>query len=135
MLYCIEEWLKTIEGSYLPGKFKIWCYQFGMLPRLQEMPMSTVEAIRKVSKSSRMWLGAPPGLSNTTLYRKSTNMSLPVSAVTGENKLAKVRALLTYRETRDSKVKFAGVEVGTGKKGERIQHYKRQKAGEDTSRL
>ena len=43
-------------------------------------------------------------------------MSLPVSALTEEDKLAQVRALLDYRESRDPKVKFAGVEVRTGKK-------------------
>ena len=42
-------------------------------------------------------------------------MSLPVSAVSDEYKLAKLRALLTCRESRDPKVKFAGVEVKTGK--------------------
>lgn len=29
-----EEWLRKIEKSGLPGKFKAWLYQHGLLPRL-----------------------------------------------------------------------------------------------------
>ena len=29
-----EEWLKRIDKSQLPGKFKTWLYQHGLLPRL-----------------------------------------------------------------------------------------------------
>lgn len=29
-----EEWLRRVEKSGLPGKFKAWLYQHGLLPRL-----------------------------------------------------------------------------------------------------
>jgi hypothetical protein len=31
----LEEWVKLINSSDLPGKFKVWIYEFDMLPRLQ----------------------------------------------------------------------------------------------------
>lgn len=34
MLSQAEEWLKALERSGLTGKYKVWCYQHGILPRL-----------------------------------------------------------------------------------------------------
>ena len=46
-------WLEKIEKSDLPGKFKAWCFQDGVLPRIMwplmvyEVPMSKVEAMKR----------------------------------------------------------------------------------------
>ena len=46
-------WLEKIEKSDLPGKFKAWCFQHGVLPRIMwplmvyEVPMSKVEAMKR----------------------------------------------------------------------------------------
>jgi len=67
-----EEWLKKIDKSKLPGKFKTWLYQHGLLPRLlwlftmYELPMTAVEGIeRKTNKHLRRWLGIPPSFSRS----------------------------------------------------------------------
>ena len=53
----VEEWMRRIEKSGLPGKFKAWLYQHGLLPRLMwlltvyEVPMTCVEGVeRKINK-------------------------------------------------------------------------------------
>ncbi len=118
-----EKWLKQIENNLLPGKYKVWCYQFGLLPRLQwpmlvyDMPSSTAEELdRKVARYLRKWLGAPPGLASQALFSKSAKMPLPLSSVVEEYKTTKVRALMTLRSSRDPKIQEAKSEVRTGKK-------------------
>ena len=45
------EWPKAIDKTELPGNFKVWCYQYGLLTRLQwplliyNIPLSTAEAL------------------------------------------------------------------------------------------
>ncbi|VDI43606.1 Hypothetical predicted protein [Mytilus galloprovincialis] len=63
----VVEWLKKVDKSGLPGKFKAWIYQHGLLPRLTwllmiyEMTATTVESIeRKINSHLRRWLGVPP---------------------------------------------------------------------------
>jgi hypothetical protein len=47
----VEKWMKFINSSDLPGKFKLWIYQFGILQRLQwpmlvyNMTSSTAEKL------------------------------------------------------------------------------------------
>ena len=47
------EGLKNVDKSKLPGKFKIWCLQFGLYPRLiwpltmYEVALSRMEIIEK----------------------------------------------------------------------------------------
>ena len=61
-----EEGLASIQRSNLPGKFKVWCLQFGLYPRLAwplliyDVALSRVEIIeQKCSKFIRKWLGLP----------------------------------------------------------------------------
>ena len=48
-----EEWLKKIDKSGLPGKYKAWCYQHGTLTRLlwplliYDVPLTEVESLEK----------------------------------------------------------------------------------------
>ena len=51
-----EEWMRKIDRSGLPGKYKAWCYQHGVLPRLlwplmiYDEPLTIVEKMeRKIS--------------------------------------------------------------------------------------
>lgn len=61
--------------SMLLGKLKLWCLQFGLLPRLM-WPLAVVDILlTKVEKMERMigscvrkWLGAPQCLNNISLY-------------------------------------------------------------------
>ncbi len=56
--------LESINKTMLPGRLKLWCLQFGLLPRLMwpltiyEVPISKVEKLeRVVSKFAKKWLG------------------------------------------------------------------------------
>ncbi len=55
--------LESINKTMLPGRLKLWCLQFGLLPRLMwpltiyEVPISKVEKLeRVVSKFAKKWL-------------------------------------------------------------------------------
>lgn len=59
-----EDWVRRIKKSGLPGKFKAWLYQHGLLPRLMwlltayEVPTTSVErVVRKSNKYLRKRLG------------------------------------------------------------------------------
>ena len=67
-------WMKATDKSGLPGRFKTWCFQYGVLPRIlwplliYEVPMSTVEELeRKITTFLRQWLGVPRSFSNIGL--------------------------------------------------------------------
>ncbi|KAJ3609088.1 hypothetical protein NHX12_023615 [Muraenolepis orangiensis] len=55
----LDGWLKSVDKSGLPGKFKAWVYQHGILPRIlwplvYAVPISTVETLeRRVIYRSR----------------------------------------------------------------------------------
>ena len=70
-----EEGLKKIDDSKLPGKYKIWCLQFGLYPRLgwplliYEVALSRVEVIeRRCNIHIRKWLGLPKMTNNSAMY-------------------------------------------------------------------
>ena len=118
-----SEWLSTIDKSSLPGKFKAWIYQHGLLPRIlwpllvYEFTMTTIEEYeRKISGYIRRWLGLPRSLSNIALYGKSNRLQLLFSSITEEYKVSKVRQVLQYRDSKDEKVSGASINVRTGRK-------------------
>lgn len=52
----LEGWLKRVDKTGLPGKFKVWVYQHGVMPRilwpllLDEFPITTISDLeRRVS--------------------------------------------------------------------------------------
>ena len=118
-----SECLSTIDKSGLPGKFKAWIYQHGLLPRIlwpllvYEFTMTTIEEYeRKISGYIRRWPGLPRSLSNIALYGKSNRLLLPFSSITEEYKVSKVRQVLQYRDSKDEKVSGASISVRTGRK-------------------
>jgi hypothetical protein len=120
-----EEWLRKIEESMLQGKFKVWIYQHGLLPRLMwpltlyEIPMTVIEGMeRKVNKYLRRWLGIPPSFTSIGLFIRSGQLQLPISSLVEEYKVAKCRAVLTFRESEDDRVRGAGVKTRAGRKWE-----------------
>ena len=75
-----EEWMYKIDRSGLPGKYKAWCYQHGVLPRLlwplmiYDVPLTIVEKMeRKISGHLRRWLGVPQSFSSVGLYSQEVN--------------------------------------------------------------
>ena len=74
-----ETWLMQVDKSGLPGTYKAWCYQHGILPRLTwpmyiyDIPISTVEALeRKISTFLRRWLNPPRMISSIALYSNAS---------------------------------------------------------------
>ncbi|KAI8506911.1 hypothetical protein Bbelb_153500 [Branchiostoma belcheri] len=119
----LESWLKEIDKTGLPGRFKAWMCQHGVLPRIlwpllvYEVPMTAVEQLeRTISKSLRRWLGVPRSLSNIALYGRSTKLRLPLSGLTEEFKVTRAREVMMYRDSADTKVSSAGITVRTGRK-------------------
>jgi hypothetical protein len=118
-----EKWMQKIEKSGLPGKFKSWCYQHGVLPRLlwpllmYEVPTTTVERLeKKISGYLRRWLGVPRSFSSIGLYSSNSKLQLPIKALTEEFKTTKVRAAMMLRDSKDEKISKAGIRVRTGRK-------------------
>ncbi|XP_075304756.1 retrovirus-related Pol polyprotein from type-1 retrotransposable element R2 [Odontesthes bonariensis] len=116
-------WLRAVDKSGLPGKFKVWLYQHGILPRLlwpllvYNVPITTVECFeRKVSSFLRKWLGLPRSLSSIALYGRNNKLKLPFSSLTEEFMVTRAREVLLYRDSSDIKVSSAGIEVRTGRK-------------------
>uniref|UniRef100_A0A3B1JAJ2 Reverse transcriptase domain-containing protein n=1 Tax=Astyanax mexicanus TaxID=7994 RepID=A0A3B1JAJ2_ASTMX len=119
----LESWLRAVDRSGLPGKFKAWIYQHGILPRVlwpllvYEVPISIVEGLeRKVSSFLRRWLGLPRSLSSIALYGRNTKLQLPLRSLEEEFKVTRAREVMMYRDSSDPKVAQAGVRVKTGRK-------------------
>ncbi|XP_035688709.1 LOW QUALITY PROTEIN: uncharacterized protein LOC118424272 [Branchiostoma floridae] len=119
----LTTWLEGIDKTGLPGSFKAWMFQHGVLPRVlwpllvYEVPMTMVEQLeRTISRFLRKWLGLPRSLSNIALYGRSTKLQLSLSGLTEEFKVTRAREVLMYRDSSDSKVSSAGIHVRTGRK-------------------
>ncbi len=99
--------LKQINSTALPGKLKIWCLQFGLLPRLMwpismyDVTLSHANRLEQlVNVQVRKWLGLPRCLSNIGLYGYGA-LSLPISSLVEEYKCSKARLEMTLTESRD----------------------------------
>ncbi|XP_078336960.1 uncharacterized protein LOC144626561 [Crassostrea virginica] len=143
----VKEWLKRTENSGLPGKYKAWIYQHGMLPRLMwllmlhEIPLTTVETLeRMVNKSLRKWLGVPPGFSAIGLYSRSSQLQMPLSSVVEEFKIEKCRLVMTLRDTKDKKAEsmltLRDIIGNTciGRQGLGIEHFQQWEKSEGKER-
>ena len=115
--------LRAIDGSGLPGKYKVWCYQFGLLPRvlwqlaIYDIPLSPVERMeRKVSGHIRKWLGVPRSFATNALYASSFKLTLPVTSLIEEYKACKVRTQAMLQYSRDGAVRNLSPNLDTGKK-------------------
>ena len=98
---------ESIDMSLLPGRLKLWCLQFGLLPRLMwplttyEVPTSKVVKLeRLLSSFAKNWLGLPRCFGSMGLYGRGI-LELPVSSLTEEFKCSKVRLDMTLTESRD----------------------------------
>ena len=118
-----EEGLKAIDESKLPGKYKIWCLQFGLYPRLAwplliyEVALSRVEIIeQKCNVYIRKWLGLPRMINSSALYRKRGSLQLPITSIVETYKAGKVRTVMMLRESRDEEIRDRPPEVKTARK-------------------
>lgn len=114
--------LKNINQTLLPGKLKLWCLQFGLLPRtmwpltVYEAPITTVEKMeRTITSYAKKWLGVPRCLTNIGLYGKGV-LELPLTSLTEEYKCSKVRLQMTLRDSRDKTISAGAPPLVTGRK-------------------
>lgn len=117
----VSEGMRNIDKTGLPGKFKAWIYQHGLLPRiawpllLYEITATTVEKLeRTINKHLRKWLGLPPIFTSIGLYSRTSKLQLPFTSLVEEYKVGKARLVMTLKDSKDEKVRAAGVEVKTG---------------------
>ncbi len=118
-----KRWMEKINTCGLPGRFRLWCYQFILLPKLMwpllvyDVPISTVEEMeRTASRHMRHWLGLPSSFSNIGLYCRTSKLVLPVTSVTEEFKVTKVRSCVTLRDTDDPVVRSCKIKTRSGRK-------------------
>ena len=86
---------------------------------LYEISLTTVESLeRSINRNLRKYLGVPPRFTAVGLYSRTTELQLPISSVVEEFKVSKCRliGLMTISDSRDSKVREAGIQTGTGRK-------------------
>ena len=112
-----------IDKTGLPGKFKAWLYQHGLLPRLlwplmlYEIATSTVEGFyRLINRHLRRWLGVPPNFTSIGLYDRTNQLKLPMTLIVEEFKVAKERLVVTLKQSTDDLIRKAGIETRTGRK-------------------
>lgn len=119
--------LKKIDQSLLPGKFKVWCYQFTLYQRLMwplklcDITLTTVLKLNsKANNYIRKWLGLPRCLSNTALFGRTT-LKLPLKSISLGYKQEKVRLVFQLRDSPDPFVQHSKAQVRTGRKWDAMQ--------------
>ncbi|XP_078583875.1 uncharacterized protein LOC144866388 [Branchiostoma floridae x Branchiostoma japonicum] len=116
------EGLRAIDKCELPGKLKVWCLQSVLIPRLKwpmkmyDIPLSTADQVEgKANSFVRKWLGVPRCLSRTALAGRN-KLTLPITSITEEYKLEKVRTALELKWSQDNAVRAAYRGQKTGRK-------------------
>ena len=92
----LENWLRRIDKKDLPGKYKVWCVQHGVLMRIlwqlqiYEIPMTTMEKMERCrSRRLRRWFRLQLSFTNFGLYGKETKLQLPFTTLSKEFKASK----------------------------------------------
>ena len=118
-----EEGLKTIDQCGLPGKYKVWCLQFMLIPKLlwplmiYDICTSTVEKMEaKINKFTRKWLGVPPCLTDIALYCRQAKLKLPLKSILEEYKAGKMRLQSMLEDSGDKVIETVKPQLKTGRK-------------------
>ncbi|GFS06016.1 reverse transcriptase [Elysia marginata] len=118
-----SEGLLAINKCGIHGKFKVWCLQFMLIPKLlwpllvYDICCSTVESIEaKINKYTRKWLGVPLGLSDVAMYCRKAKLKLLMKSILEEYKCGKVRLVTMLEESDDPVVKTVQPSIKTGRK-------------------
>lgn len=102
--------LESINKSLLPGRLKLWCFQFGQLLRLMWPRLE-----RLVSLFAKKWLGLPRCFSCIDLDRRGI-LELSVSSLLEEFKWTRVRLEMILSESCDPCVAQTAPILMTGTK-------------------
>ncbi|KAL3999364.1 acyl-CoA thioesteraes 11 [Sarotherodon galilaeus] len=118
----LGQWYNADLNDATPGTLKLWCFQFGLLPRilwrLTMYELSLNHAIRLerlVSSYIKKWLGLPKCLNSVGLYSDGI-LSLPIASLVDEFKCAKVRLEMSLTDSRDPIVRGTAPTLATGRK-------------------
>ncbi|XP_072181288.1 uncharacterized protein [Diadema setosum] len=119
----VVEWLKRVDRTLIPGNAKVWCCQFGLLPRIMwqlqvyEVAVSRVERMQqKMNSYYRKWLGVPRMLTDLAFFCRSGRLQLPMTSVVEEFKDGKVRLVMMMRESKDQVIAGVRPPIRTGRK-------------------
>ena len=119
----LRTWMNLIGKSGLPGRYKAWIYQHGVLPRIvwplmvYEFPLTTVEAMERVVNGYiKKWLGIPKSFSSVGLYSVGNKLQLPFSSLVDVYKTTKARTVTMLKDSSDTRINQAGITVKTGRK-------------------
>ena len=111
-----------IDQSQLPGKYKVWSYQFTLYRRvmwplkMSQIPSSTASKMDgKANSFIRKWLGLPRCFSETGLFGRNT-LQLLLQSISLGYKQEKTRLILELRESTDQTVRNAKPKVLTGRR-------------------
>lgn len=106
--------LQSIDSCELPGKHKVWCYNFALYPRIMwplKLSNITSAAVGRMEAKAntfiRKWLGLPRCFSAAGLYRKSITLGY---------RQEKAQLVQELRESSDVAVKDQHARVVTGRK-------------------
>ncbi|GFS23201.1 reverse transcriptase [Elysia marginata] len=107
-----SEGLLVINKCGLQSKFKVWCLQSMLIPKLlwlllvYDIFCSTVESIEaKIHKYTRKWLRVSPELRDMAMYCRNAKLKLPMKSILEEYKCGKVRLVTMLEDSDDSVVK------------------------------
>ncbi|GFN92640.1 LOW QUALITY PROTEIN: reverse transcriptase [Plakobranchus ocellatus] len=99
-----SESLLAINKCGLQDKFKTWCLQFMLIPKLlwrllvYDICFTTVEAIEaKINKYTRKWLKVHPGLSDVAMYCRKAKLKLTMKSILEEINAANPDYSLCWR--------------------------------------
>lgn len=119
----VEDGLKKIEKTRLPGRLKVWCSQVGLIPKVlwpllvYEVALTRVESIeRKFSVCWRRWLKVPRMITDIAFHCRSGSLQLPTRSIVEEFKCSKVRLALMMKDSPDAVVSVTQPQVATGRK-------------------
>ena len=116
-------WLQKVEKCGLPGKFKAWIYQHGILYRIlwpllvYELPLTTVEKMERLANTYlKKWLGIPRSFSSVGLFSQNSKLQLPLKSVLDQYQITKARQVMLLEESSDHCVSEAGIQIEGGRK-------------------
>lgn len=69
---------------------------------------------RKLNTNLRRWLGVPRSFCSIGLYSAGSKLQLPITSVVEEYKVTKTRHTMMLRDSKDERVREAGIIVWTG---------------------
>ena len=106
--------LRRIDGCCFPGKLKIWCLKFGLMPRVLWPWMMYDIVIGHVEREDvlvsgfvRRWLRVPCFLMNIAFYGQCGKLRFPLTSITEEYNVVRMREFMMVRDSTDPLVKNA----------------------------